>query len=183
MSAFDVEAYGPVIAGLLRGVPPAPLDAGAPNAKFRAALAGLTAENLLEPAGRTVRDERMAQGCLAGLWLRHNFMEESHGISQELETPTGSFWHGILHRREPDFGNARYWFRRVGRHPVFPALNEAAMAEGWPVGARWDAVALVDAVERVSRTGAEAEAKLCRAVQQREWELLFDYCWKQAGGA
>jgi hypothetical protein len=182
MSAFDVEAYGPVIAGLLRGVPVAPLDAGAPNGKFRTALAGLNAGNLLEPAGKMVRDERMAQGCLAGLWLRHGFMEESHVISQEMETPTGSFWHGILHRREPDYGNARYWFRRVGAHPVFPALNEAAMAEGWPHEGRWDAVAFIDAVERASRRGHEKEAKLCVAVQQREWELLFDYCWKQAGG-
>ena len=53
----------------------------------------------------------MAQACLAGLWLYHDFLDESHSISQEIATSTGSFWHGIMHRREPDPSNAKYWFR------------------------------------------------------------------------
>lgn len=186
MSAFDVEAYGPVVAGLLRGVAPAPLDMGRPNEKFRAALAGLTAETLLESGGKVVSDEGMARGCLAGLWLRHNFFEESHGISQELETPTGGFWHGILHRREGDYGNARYWFRRVGAHPVFAVLNEAVMAaygpEEWPRSGKWEVLRFVDRVEQARREGGAAAA-WCVAVQDLEWEALFDFCWRQAGGS
>ncbi len=58
----------------------------------------------------------------AGLWLLAGNLDESHQISQSIESPEGSFWHGIMHRREGDFWNAKYWFRRVGRHPVLSEL-------------------------------------------------------------
>lgn len=66
--------------------------------------------------------------CLeSGLLLFWDFPEESHQISQTMEgkgSPrTGDYWHGIMHRREPDAGNASYWFRRVGRHPAFEHLG------------------------------------------------------------
>ena len=46
----------------------------------------------------------MAACCLCGLWLLHDFLDESHSLSQEITTDTGSYWHGIMHRREPDYG-------------------------------------------------------------------------------
>jgi hypothetical protein len=182
--AHQYAAYGPEIASLLSGVAPAPLDKGRPNEKFRATLAALTPENIFAETGRPIRDARMAQCGLAGLWLRHNFFDESHALSQEIETTSGSFWHAILHRREPDYDNAGYWFRRVGTHPIFPALNDAANAAGWPKSTRWDALTFVSQVGKAVSEGAEsATAKLCVQVQQLEWELLFEYCWKQAIGA
>ncbi len=78
---MDVQSYGPVVAGLLEGVPPAPLDIGPSQEKFRSVLAALTPESLFLPAGQPARDLNMARCCLAGLWLRHNFFDESHGIS------------------------------------------------------------------------------------------------------
>ena len=72
--------------------------------------------------------------CLeAGMLLLWDQLDESHEISQSLEghgSPrTADYWHGILHRREPDAGNASYWFQRVGRHPAFDSL--AAGLEAW----------------------------------------------------
>src|SRR5262249_43212807 len=98
-------------------------------------------------------------------------------ISQDLQTAEGSFWHGILHRREPDAGNAAYWFRRVGTHPVYAPLATDARALGMTLpGGGWDAFAFIDACERHRDTGSDAEV-LLRKVQRREWELLFDWCF------
>src|SRR2546426_5983164 len=45
----------------------------------------------------------------AGLWLYVDNLERSHTVSQGIETSTGSFWHGIMHRREGDFSNSHHW--------------------------------------------------------------------------
>ncbi len=58
----------------------------------------------------------------AALWLIAGELDRSHKISQKFETPDGSYWHGIMHRREGDFWNAKYWFRHAGQHPVFEQL-------------------------------------------------------------
>ena len=123
MSVSPAE-YSPVIRDLLRDERVAPLGPGAPNGGVRALLDAMTDESLLAP--RPVRDADMAAACRAGLWLYHDFLDESHSISQEISTETGSYWHGLMHRREPDYGNAKYWFRRVGNHPVFAPLTAAA---------------------------------------------------------
>jgi hypothetical protein len=178
---MEASAYGPAVVALLEGVPPAPLEAGKPNEQYRAELTALTPERLFAQTGKPIRDRRMAQCCLAGLWLRHNFFEESHAFSQEIETPSGGFWHGILHRREPDYGNARYWFRRVGNHPVFPELNHQAMALGWPATSKWDPDDFIDQIEQSLRLRAEKSSRQrCLAIQQIEWELLFDHCWRHS---
>jgi hypothetical protein len=189
MRDFDPSHYGPAFAALLSPERLNLLDAGRPDKDFLPAL-----EALSEPAAfapRTVRDQNMATACRAGMYLYHDFLDESHALSQDLLTPEGSYWHGILHRREPDFDNAKYWFRRVGTHPVFgPLRDEAArLAAARPDAAagflidqpRWDPFAFVDLCEAVL-VGRASCTLLCQLVQQREWELLFDHCYRAATG-
>ena len=64
--------------------------------------------------------------ALAGLRLANGEDEASHRVSQASEgQPDLDYWHGLMHRREPDYGNASYWFRRVGDHAAFATLFDA----------------------------------------------------------
>jgi hypothetical protein len=161
------------------------LGPGSPNVAMRSQLQEL--ERLLAPK---VKDRASASACLAGLWLYHDFLDESHTISQDLDTAEGSYWHALMHRREPDYWNSKYWFRRVPQHPIFADLIKQAAAltnqAGAPSGseflalqAAWDPFAFVDLCESAARRGAEVEL-LCRRIQRCEWELLFGYCHERA---
>jgi hypothetical protein len=185
----DSETYPAAVRQLLAECRLQPLDPGTPNKVMRPRLAALTPQSAFAPL--RVADDGMARACLAGLWLYHDFLDESHSISQELHTASGSYWHALMHRREPDFGNSKYWFRRVGRHPVFAELVSAArtLAGSNPIPAAafltmqssWDPFAFVDLCEAAS-TGRADCVDLCRAVQDAEWHLLFDYCVQHALG-
>src|SRR5262245_29639467 len=120
--------YPPAVAELLKQPRLCPLGPGRPNASARPALDALAGPDAFAP--HRVADRSFADACRAGLWLLHDFLDESHRISQELDTVEGSYWHAILHRREPDAANAAYWFRRVGQHPIFEALAKDAQALG-----------------------------------------------------
>ncbi len=141
-------------------------------------------------AHTTVVDGDMARCCLAGAWILHDFLDESHTISQGIETGSGSFWHGVMHRREGDFSNAKYWFRRVGSHEVLEQLGSRVIAisddasshafvERIAPKGQFDPYAMVDACHAAIRQGGAAEA-FCRRVQQAEWELLFACCYRGA---
>lgn len=123
------------------------------------------------------------EGALAGLWTYLGCFDEAHQVAQDLNTREGSFWHGILHRQEPDPGNAAYWFRRVGAHPVFGALQQEAEelaaqypSHGFTLGRVWDPFAFIDLCEQARRKPGSPAEQFARAVQQSEWQLLFDYC-------
>jgi hypothetical protein len=187
---LDPKAYGPAFAPLLEGDRLPALGPGAANEPRRPALEKLRVPEAFAPF--QVVDREMAASCLAGIWLLHDFLEESHRISQEIHTPTGSYWHGLMHRREPDFDNSKYWFRRVGKHPIFADLAKNArelLGDGHgPVEIRfvkeqvnWDPFAFIDVCETALHGEPELEG-ICRQVQLIEWRLLFDYCVREATG-
>ena len=68
-----------------------PLGPGTPDRKVHAGLSALGVETAFAP--NTVRDRDMAACCLAGLWLLHYYLDESHRISQDIDTTGGSYWH------------------------------------------------------------------------------------------
>ncbi len=118
--------------------------------------------------------------ALVLLWNDH--LDEAHAMVQDLASADAAFVHGIVHRREPDYGNARYWFQKVVRHPVLETLAEAAA----PVLAAhpslpyrliregtWDPFAFIDAVAIASRQpGSAPEVGLLRDLQRQETLVL-----------
>lgn len=188
-SASDTvpPVFTPAVERLLAGPDGSPrlpeLGPGRPVEAHRRTLANLTIEQLCD--GSPVRDAAAARCCLAGLWLWNDFLEESHRISQGIDTPEGSYWHGIMHRREPDPGNAKYWFRLVGNHPVFPRL--AAKAAQLSAGGMtvtndcWDPAAFIDWSCRLA-AGSDEEQQ-AREIAAVEWRLLFAHCMRRACGA
>jgi hypothetical protein len=151
-----------------------PLGPGTPNT---AILRLLTAFDPLVDLG-PIRNHQAARACLSALWLYHDFLNESHTISQNLLSATGSFLHAVMHRREPDPDNSKYWWRRVGSHPVVKELVSRDLESGIEYRSP---LAFVDLCEDVRDTGSALE-DAARRVQLLEWQLIFDYCHRCAVG-
>lgn len=183
MPNFNSADYGPVLSELVKIDHQRPLDAGNPT---QAAAAKLQAATLNAAfAHAEIVDTDMARCVLSGVWLLHDFLDESHTFSQAIHTSEGSFWHGIMHRREGDFSNSKYWFRNVGEHPTFADIasrvaSEIEEGETLLNGGDWDSFDFVDACQTALSTGEDAS--VCLQAQQIEWEVLFDYCYQAALG-
>ena len=176
---FDPTKYGPEVARILamdqNGQRCAPLVCGpCTSLQAQRALAAHKGADLFPGV-------REPQAPLAGLWLYFSCFEEAHNLIDDPKTHDGEFWHAILHRQEPDPGNAAYWFRRVGQHPVFPELAAAAkeVLTRYPTAefriARWDPYAFVHFCERARLQPGSAQEKAAMEIQRAEWQLLFDY--------
>ena len=136
-----------------------------------------------ESASKLFPGSRAPVGALAGLWLYFSCFEEAHAIAQDDASAEGSFWHAILHRQEPDASNSSYWFRRVGTHPIFPALaGEAAGIisrcpdAGFQAAAKWNPFEFIHFCEQAARQPGSAAEQAAIEIQRVEWQLLFDYC-------
>ena len=197
MSGYDGTMIAKVVARLERRaeppllVPPAEWDA-----ELTAALQSTALEELF--GGRPIGDGTAAEAVRAGLLLWNDALDASHKVSQGIDTPLGSYWHGIMHRREPDYGNARYWFQKVGKHAAMPRVREAVLAAGAPgagapavrrlctaieAQAAWDAERFVDWCEGAHASGAgDPVATFLRAAQLEEMRVLLAFSFAQATG-
>ncbi|MDQ2841754.1 MAG: hypothetical protein M3Y72_12085, partial [Acidobacteriota bacterium] len=109
--------------------------------------------------------------------------EESHELSQNDSSREGSYWHAIAHRIEPDSSNSNYWFRKVGRHPIFLGLHEQAavlLANAatvrWRLKPEWDPALFNQWCGEARQKPGSAEERLAEGIQNAECSLLLEWC-------
>lgn len=145
-------------------------------------------------------DDCENEAILSGLLQLNDYLDDSHNHSQSIQGQgtdvNGDYWHGIMHRREPDYGNAGYWFRRVGTHPCFAhlpaiatqALNECSSSDSdhWssqlagPSG--WDAGRFIDLCETAEQSSDDELTTAAQRIQWAEMLLLLEHSYRQAAG-
>ena len=104
----------------------------------------------------------------SAMWLLAGDLDRSHEISQSIDTANGSLLHGIMHRREGDFSNAKYWFRRASDHPVL--LTLASDDDGYR-----DPFSFVDACEDALRRQSPTLIAICQSHQWTEWQAFMNH--------
>jgi hypothetical protein len=179
----------PILASLETAMPA--LSPDRPNPALAAQVIDID-QGLLTRFPAASRDQL---GCVqAGMWLLADDLDRAHTICQEIPSALGSAWHAVMHRREGDFSNSLYWWRRAGAvHWADPldgtslldavrqtlAASVAAEAKVFAVGGVYDPAALVRAAERAPAAGAWAET--LAALQRWEWLSLFTTAVAEAG--
>jgi hypothetical protein len=172
-------------------------------------LGGVTPEQLLAVP---VADPVAAQAMLAALWLWHDALDECHRIvqkspaelrgrslgvlgkstSDEEAEATLAFWHAIMHRREGDFSNSKYWYARCQNHRALTVIAAQANPVLNPLPADksilrlthtgWNPNAFVDLVEQQHQNPDDPRYRVTVALQKLEWRILFDHCVRAASG-
>jgi len=143
---------------------------------------------------------------LAGLHQHNDDLDASHVLCQEMEKDAdsvgASYWHGTVHRREPDFDNARYWFRKAGDFPALAEVSgevisllqrvlqvpdygqarEAALQllRRLQENGIWDALYFTDLCETCAGRGTPEDRRLLEEIQEVEFNAVFDWTYRMA---
>lgn len=163
-------------------------------------IADLITSDLAEERSRF--DLAYGLAVKAGLHLWNESLNRSHVLAQDIHNPTGSYWHGIMHRMEGDYENAKYWMVQAGKHPVFERLQTVKaglLREGeWDhaesvelrVGLHqfylqrtWDPCLFIDLVQGTVTSGHEVRLeRLLTALQKQEIVGLLEFSFRNASG-
>ena len=182
MPAFDLLSENLISPEICQIVKLAPMPGLDENPKSKPTCEAITAYFAKNGPGGTLVE--------SALWLLAGELDRSHSVSQTIDTPDGSFWHGIMHRREGDFWNAKYWFRRVGRHSVMERLvdhiashQDMFSASQLPtqglLNASSAAATLVDLCEKAVASQCHWQAHL-QQICWWEWQLLLEHACDQS---
>lgn len=147
-------------------------------------------------------EKRAYEIALKGAFLIYNdSLSKGHDELQDrlvyARHDTSSYWHGIMHRKEGDYNNAKHWC--PSDHPIHEELLQKARAyvQGQTIQnaelksslnelvgqSKWDPRLFVDIVKEHVTSGLDEEAAtLLNNIQKIEIDLLLDYTCEKAVG-
>jgi hypothetical protein len=116
-----------------------------------------------------------------GLLYALGDLEGCHAFFQNTANDLVGYFRGMTHRREADFDNARYWFRRAGSLPFFGTLHSRASNISSEMAKQhsWDPYLFAGRCEQ-HRFGEDSETEELVRLQKAEFDIVFDYSWRQA---
>ena len=146
-----------------------------------------------------VKNEKAAQAVKAGVLLWSDELSLSHDICQGLKTPESSYIHGVMHRREGDYSNAKHWFAKAKNHPVATKLFEKSTQIGDDIVpatdqlshytsdlkgiGHWSPDSFVDWCESASQGNVDSTCLyFFKKLQIEEIRLLIDHCYQLSIG-
>lgn len=183
--SLDPECFGEGVAPLLEGYPHIELPLVKSDFNKHPQLDSIARQ----PSQDLFPKARDPEAAHAGLLLLLGGWEQSHEIAQTINRPEGSYWHAIIHRAEPDTWNAGYWFRRVGRHPIFEELRSGAAeivmqhpAPRWNAPDPWDPFDFAEFYQKAIAKKDSTQYRVGAAIHSLEWRLLFEWCAANRAG-
>jgi len=135
----------------------------------------------------------LAQGCL---YLYFDCFEEAHNVANDHEGSWQGNWiHAIVHRREPDAGNSRYWYARVSPPAgIYQAVGQEALralgpkppegleklADKLKKSGTWVPEVFVEVCDRFRKEApASAPFQKLAQLQEIEWQGLLQALLKE----
>lgn len=119
---------------------------------------------------KKLQKAELSEPTRAALCLWNDDLDTAHHIAQQIDTSTGSLIHGVMHRRQGDYSNSKYWFHRIASHPVFDELRREF--------AHWDPFEFVDQCRNALGKKKTEDITQLEKIQTRELEAITHYCLK-----
>ena len=169
---------------------PRPLERlvkGKPNAAGKKAVEALTKRDM-----KDAKDPKSLPLVQGALYLCFDCWKEAHELADAHEgTAAGHWLHAIVHRREPDAGNSKYWYAKVkAPAPLFQAIGKEALnllkqqpvaglvplAEKLESSGTWEPAAFVDLCDQFKEEDPDSPAyRTLARIQEIEWRGLAEY--------
>ena len=161
------------------------LERGEPLTKGRTAVAALSEKD------SGLKNAQALSFLQSALYIYFDCFDEAHQIAQDHEGLIGNWLHALLHRREPDAGNSKYWYARVDLPQGTsrgiaeetlkclgdsPAKELAGFQQKLSKSKKWEPKTFVDLVEKFRGEDSNAPAyRLLAKIQEIEWRALAEY--------
>jgi len=140
--------------------------------------ASASSDALVDSLRKAMKSSKVPLGgnIEALLYLRIGQMEPSHSNVQDAQRSIGAYIHGVLHRMEGDYWNAKYWFDRV-RDPrlldrIRDLIREFSHAQGSVLEDWGGPLRLTDACKNRGSVSQDELAQLAFLEWQALWRIV-----------